>query len=68
MLAKAPEVKATMHDSVERLPDIVAWITWAEIAEVTRRQRGLFHDAPHGLGGTVQRLTDEVARAIEWHG
>jgi len=68
VLAKTPEVNATMHDLVERLPDIVAWITWAEIAELTRRQRGLFHDALYGLRGTVQRLTDEVTRAIEWHG
>ena len=28
VLAKTPEVNATMHDLVERLPDIVAWITW----------------------------------------
>jgi len=67
VLAKTPEVNATVHDLVGRLPDLVAWITWAEIAEVTRRQRVLFHDAPHGLQGTVQRLTDGVTKAIEWH-
>lgn len=67
VLANTPEVDTTVDDLIHQLPEIVAWITWAEIAEVTRRQGELFRAAPHGLAGTVRRLTAAVTEAIEWH-
>ena len=67
VVAKTPELGATVDDLIDRLPDTVAWITWTEIAEVTRRQAALFGTAPDGLAGTVRRLTAAVTQAIEWH-
>lgn len=67
VLAKTPEIESTVGELIDRLPEIVAWITWAEIAQITRRQAELFHSAPDGLAGTVMRLTEAVTHAIEWH-
>jgi hypothetical protein len=67
ILAKTPDVDASVDDLIDRIPETIAWITWAEIAEVTHRQGQLFRAAPDGLAGTVHRLTSAVTRAIEWH-
>jgi hypothetical protein len=67
VLAKTPEVDASVDDLIDQLPETIAWITWTEIAEVTRRQEELFRTAPDGLAGTVRRLTSAVTQAIEWH-
>ena len=48
VLAKAPEVAASVDVLIDRLPETIAWITWAKIAEVTRRQGELFRQAPDG--------------------
>lgn len=67
VLAVTPEVDVGLDALTDRLPETMAWITWAEIADVTRRQAELFRSAPNGLAGTVRRLASAVTDAIEWH-
>lgn len=68
LLSRVPEVEVDAAELTKRIPDLVAWTTWAEIADVIRRQAQLFHQAPNGLDGTVRRLSDAVTQAIQWHG
>ena len=67
VLARTPEVDWTVQTLAERLPEIVAWTTWDEIATLIRRQAELFRSAPDGLAGTVKRLNAAVTQTIEWH-
>ena len=67
VLAVTPEVDLGPDALMDRLPETMAWITWAEIADVTRRQAELFRAAPNGLAGTVRRLASAVTDAIDWH-
>ena len=67
VLAVTPEVDVSLDALMDRLPETMAWITWGEIADVTRRQAELFREAPNGLAGTVSRLASAVTDAINWH-
>lgn len=67
LLTRTPEVYVTPDELIARVQEVVAWITWAEVAQITNRQAQLFREAPDGLAGTVQRLSAAVTRAIEWH-
>lgn len=66
VLALTPEVDVSLDALMDRLPETLAWITWGEIANVTRRQAELFREAPNGLAGTVRRLASAVTDAIDW--
>lgn len=50
-----------------KLPDTLAWITWAEIREIVVRQAASLPDTANGLDGTVDRLASAVVAAIDWH-
>lgn len=50
-----------------RLPDTLAWITWAEIRQIVIRQAGDFADMTNGLDGTIDHLASAVVAAIDWH-
>lgn len=52
---------------VAQLPETLAWITWAEIREVIRRQAAHFPNATDGLAGTINRLAEAAITAIDWH-
>lgn len=67
VLAVTPEVDVSLDALMDRLPETMAWITWGEIADVTRRKAELFREAPNGLAGTVSRLAPAVTDAINWH-
>lgn len=67
VLAVTPEVDVSLDALMDRLPETMAWITWGEIADVTRRQAKLFREAPNGLAGTVSRLASAITDAINWH-
>ena len=62
-----PEVDVSLDVLMDRLLETMAWITWGEIADVTRREAELFSEAPNGLAGTVLRLASAVTDAIDWH-
>ena len=50
-----------------QLPDVLAWITWAEIGEIVTREAAALTELSYGLSGTVQRLASAVSTAIDWH-
>ena len=50
-----------------RVPEVLAWITWAEIREIVIRQAAGFNHMAEGLRGTVDRLASAVVIAIDWH-
>lgn len=55
------------EDLISRIPETLAWTTWAEIRDVLAANRRRFHSAPDGLGRTVSRLCDAAIGAINWH-
>jgi hypothetical protein len=59
--------QATAEDLIARIPDTLAWTTWAEIRAVVVANRHRFADAPDGLAATVARLCDAAITAIDWH-
>lgn len=67
VLAATPEVDLAFDELMGRLDATIAWITWAEVADITSRQQELFQEAPNGLAGTVYRLASAVSDAINWH-
>jgi hypothetical protein len=57
------------QEAIERIPQIVAWLTWSEISEIVRRQQAVaVSRAEASVGASIQRLADSVTHAIERHG
>ena len=61
------ESQAPLASALEQIADVLAWITWSDIANVVRMRQGNFADAPGGLSGTVHRLCASVLDAVAWH-
>ena len=56
-----------VEEAQRRIPEVTAWITWAEIREIVLRQREVFSNQDDDVVATVQRLCDSVTTAIDWH-
>jgi len=54
-------------DLVNRIPEIVSWITWTEIQTVVARQLSSMKIEDPSLRGTVERLATAVSTAIAMH-
>ena len=67
VVARTDGSVGTAEELSARLPEALAWITWAEIRDVVSTQVGFFADLPDGVNGTVLRLAAAVSTAIEWH-
>lgn len=65
--AKTDGVSASLDELIDRLPDVIAWITWEEIRETVVRKADQHQDLDSGMAGTLQRLCDAVTTAIDWH-
>lgn len=61
------EPSSGIDELVNRIPETLAWTTWAEIRAVLEVNRDRFSSAPHGLAATVSRLCDAAMTAIDWH-
>lgn len=48
--------------------DVVAWLTWAELAAAVRQSAGLYGTHDPSTGAAVHRMAAAVDRAIAWHG
>ena len=55
------------EDLISRIPETLAWTTWADIRDVLAANRLRFSSAPEGLGSSVSRLCDAAMTAIDWH-
>jgi hypothetical protein len=54
-------------DLVDRIPDVVSWITWAEVNTVVTSQLSSMKIEDPSLRGTVERLAKAVSAAITIH-
>ncbi len=52
---------------VARIPEVFAWIAWAEVGDVVARQAEAFASPDPSVAGTVRRLAGSVVAAIEAH-
>lgn len=57
----------SFDDLVERIPQVVSWITWAEVETVVARQKSSLKIEDPSLRGTVERLAKSVSTAIAIH-
>ena len=55
------------EDLVKRIPEVVSWITWAELDAVVTRQLASMKFEDPSLRGTVKRLATAVSAAIAVH-
>ena len=55
------------EDLVKRIPEVVSWITWAELDTVIARQLSFMKIEDPSLRGTVERLATAVSAAIAIH-
>lgn len=59
----------TRQEAIDRIPQVVAWLTWSEISEIVRRQQAIaVSRAEASVGASIKRLADSVTQAIERHG
>jgi hypothetical protein len=54
-------------DLVDRIPDNVSWVTWAEINTVVTSQLSSMKIEDPSLRGTVERLSKALSSAIAVH-
>jgi hypothetical protein len=52
---------------VKRIPEVVSWVTWAEVETVVARQLSSMKIDDPSLRGTVERLAMAVSTAIATH-
>jgi hypothetical protein len=57
----------SLDDLLSRIPEVVSWITWAEIDTVVARQLSSMKVEDPSLRGTVERLATAVSTAIAVH-
>ena len=57
----------TLDELVARVPEVVSWVTWAEVNAAIRAGTAIF-EGKDSVAACVQRLADAAMRAIEWHG
>lgn len=57
----------SFDDLVDRIPQVVSWVTWAEIETVVARQMSSLKIEDPSLRGTVERLATAVSTAISIH-
>lgn len=67
VLGRTNDYQGDAESLAARLPDVLAWITWAEIREIVVGQAADFTDLATGVGGTIDRLASAVVTAIDWH-
>ena len=52
---------------VERIPEVVAWVTWSEVKLAVERATAAF-SGTDSVSACVRRLASAVTQAIDWHG
>ncbi|WP_404387425.1 hypothetical protein [Humibacillus xanthopallidus] len=56
-----------VEELVEQIPQVVSWITWAEIDEIVRRQVAGFEVDDPSVRHSVERLAAALSSAIQVH-
>ena len=67
VLARTSGLDTPLEDLLARIPNTVAWITWNEVQAAVANAHIDLAALPVGVAGTVQRLRDDLVKAIDWH-
>jgi hypothetical protein len=67
-LTRTKGLDTPLDDLIARIPDTVAWITWNEVQAAVANAHIDTAALPMSVAGTVQRLRDDLVKAIDWHG
>lgn len=67
LLARSGRETESLIDLTNRIPEVVAWITWAEVAGVVSRQLSCIDIDDPSIRGTIDRLAASVSSAISRH-
>jgi hypothetical protein len=67
VLTRAENHSFSFAEAHARIPEVVCWITWAEIARVVQNQ--LQHPDGHdeSVNRCIQRLCTTISEAVSWH-
>jgi hypothetical protein len=68
VLTRTKGLDTPLDDLIARIPDTVAWITWNEVQAAVANAHIDTAALPVSVAGTVQRLRDDLVKAIDWHG
>ena len=60
------DLKLSDRELIDRIPEVMAWVTWGEIREVVAQSRDQL-EVGTDMAGTVRRLADAAIAAIDWH-
>jgi hypothetical protein len=67
VLARTSGLNTPLNDLIARIPDTVAWITWNEVQAAVANAHFEAAALPVGVDCRVQRLRDDLLKAIDWH-
>jgi hypothetical protein len=68
VLARTTGLSASVNELIARIPDTVAWMTWDELGTAVATAELDLSEVPLTIAGTIQRLRDDLVRALAWHG
>lgn len=57
----------TYQEAVEKIDDVVCWITWQQLASIVEQQMELFSASDMSVYASIKRLTTSVTKAVKWH-
>ncbi|NMR21147.1 hypothetical protein [Cellulomonas fimi] len=52
---------------VARVPEVLAWTTWREIADVVMRQVKSIDTSDRSVASAIGRVASSLVRAVDWH-
>ena len=67
VLARTARLDIPVDQMLARIAETVAWITWHELRTAVVNAQIDLAALPVGVAGTVQRLRDDLVKAIDWH-
>lgn len=68
VLLQAENHSFALQDALDRISDVVCWITWEEISQVVEAQRQALRLADASMQACLDRLATSVTSAVAWHG
>lgn len=67
VLDRTENDQLTAASLIDQLPEVAAWITWAELDSVVQAQRATFQAVDPSVASSIGRLTAAVSEAISRH-
>ena len=66
-LAKTDDRSLDPDAMLDRIDEVCAWTTWAEIRTVVASQLNQFHEVAPSIRGTIERLAHSLSSSIDRH-